>query len=1150
MKLLFTYALLVLNSFVLFGQDQQLLTVTEDSSQIQLTQVDIDVTIIGTIATTITKLTFYNPHDRILEGELNFPLSENQSVHRFAMDVNGSMREGVVVDKNQGTVAFEGVVRQTIDPGLLEQTYGNNYKARVYPIPATGNKTILIGYEEELQSSNIYQLIADYGHVSEFNLSVKVIDLSAKPVVKESTLGMLSFDRMPNAYIGSLSIADLDVNGQLIIDLPGNKNDQVFREQGEGDDIFYINVPLDVPAKEKPLPNSICVLWDVSYSAENREIPKELEFLKKYIAKVSDLEVRLILFSNDTVEDLHYRINDGTSDELIEVLRKAPFDGGTSFAAINLQEIKEDEIFLFTDGLFNLDSFESFRINLPIHFISSSNSVDYKIGRYVSSQTGGEFINLNVSSISEALNTLSSLQYSFLGIEGENGIVHSVYPKNPQTAGSRFSLAGLLNSNIAETIKIKFGTGKTVSDTYTIQIPSASGQEQNLERLWAKKKISALLENPNHESSHIATIAKTYNIVTPYTSLIVLDRIEDYVEYEIVPPKELQEEYYELLKEKTSDVSLSEEEILEDLLNEYEERIEWWSGEFKTSSTKDTLTDPIDSNAEEDSLSIDSESNQEEISRARNRDASLEQEIDQISSVVEDENSQQDLASQIIVSGNIVDEDGEPLVGASIVINGTSIGTISDLDGAYSISVGPKDTLQVSYLGYDNITYPVDDSSEINLRMSSSLELLEEVVVTGYAAAVTKSNLTSSISTVLQGRATGLAGSSNEYSIRVRGFSATNTEGPMVILDGALVSTETLELLDPNNIESISVVKDENLSAIYGAAAQNGLIIVTSKEATVHSLQLQDSIVALIDDIELEEWNPSESYLDSIEHSAPKDRYKTYLQLRKSYRSSPSFYIVVGNYFIQNGDIDLGLRIMSNIAELQLENHELLKTLAYAYQQEGEYEKSIPILKKVVDLRPHELHSKRDLALALQSNDQAQESLDLFHEILLSEDYNDEADRFPLFKTIVMTEMNNVISQNPDLDVSQIDTGLMKHLPVDIRVVLDWNNLETDLDLWIEEPNQEVSSYENMVTNNGGFLTEDYVDGYGPEEYSIKEAVKGEYKIIVDFYDDRVQKISGPVILQITIYKNYGSGNQELTKITRALSEEKDEIEIGSFVWR
>ncbi|WPP51764.1 DUF2135 domain-containing protein [Catalinimonas niigatensis] len=243
------------------------------------------------------------------------------------------------------------------------------------------------------------------------------------------------------------------------------------------------------------------------------------------------------------------------------------------------------------------------------------------------------------------------------------------------------------------------------------------------------------------------------------------------------------------------------------------------------------------------------------------------------------------------------------------------------------------------------------------------------------------------------------------------------------------------------------------------------------------------------------------------------------------------------------------MRILSNIAELDLENHELLKILAHTYLQIGEFERSLYLFDKVAQLRPDEPQSQRDLALAYQANEEYQKALDIFLEIILTE-WNDFDERFPSIKSTVLHEMNNLISlHKTKLDLSSVPKELIIDLPIDIRIVLDWNTLETDLDLWVTEPSGEKCYYENALTKLGGQLTEDYMDGYGPEEYLLKDAVPGEYKIEANFYDERVQKISGPVTLQVSIFTTYGSKHQKKKEITMQLEGVEDVIEIGSFNW-
>ncbi len=201
------------------------------------------------------------------------------------------------------------------------------------------------------------------------------------------------------------------------------------------------------------------------------------------------------------------------------------------------------------------------------------------------------------------------------------------------------------------------------------------------------------------------------------------------------------------------------------------------------------------------------------------------------------------------ISGTVVEAaTGDPLPGVSILIKGTSTGTITDQDGKYLIVASPTDVLVFSFIGFLNEEIPVGTSTTIDIRLIEDLIGLEEVVVTGYGIQK-KSDLTGSIASVsgedlsnmavisadqaLQGHAagvnitptTGIPGGS--VNIAIRGISSINGTQPLVIVDGVRAS---LGDINPSDIESVEILKDAASNAIYGSAGGNGVILVTTKD--------------------------------------------------------------------------------------------------------------------------------------------------------------------------------------------------------------------------------------------------------------------------------------------------------------------------------
>ena len=202
------------------------------------------------------------------------------------------------------------------------------------------------------------------------------------------------------------------------------------------------------------------------------------------------------------------------------------------------------------------------------------------------------------------------------------------------------------------------------------------------------------------------------------------------------------------------------------------------------------------------------------------------------------------------VKGTILDENREPLMSASVTVKGkTGLGVISDLDGRYEIGAAPSDVLVFSFIGYKTVEIPVEGRKAIEVRLEPDSEFLEATVVVGYGVQK-KVNLSGSVSAVnmeevgenraltnlssgLQGVVSGLLAQQSsgepgddEASVTIRGLGTLNNSAPLVVIDGVVGSMGDV---NPNDVASMSVLKDAASSAIYGSRAANGVILITTK---------------------------------------------------------------------------------------------------------------------------------------------------------------------------------------------------------------------------------------------------------------------------------------------------------------------------------
>jgi hypothetical protein len=212
--------------------------------------------------------------------------------------------------------------------------------------------------------------------------------------------------------------------------------------------------------------------------------------------------------------------------------------------------------------------------------------------------------------------------------------------------------------------------------------------------------------------------------------------------------------------------------------------------------------------------------------------------------------------------------------------------------------------------------------------------------------------------------------------------------------------------------------------------------------------------------------------------------------------------------------------------------------------QAGAPELAIPVLEKVQLLAEEEPQSFRDLGLAHAAAGHHQQAIDQLNQVLL----RPWGDRFAEIELIALAEMNAIIATAPTpLDTSRIDARLLKNLPLDLRAVLTWDADNSDMDLHVTDPNGEKCFYGHRFTYQGGRMSRDFTGGYGPEEFSLRDAKPGKYKVEANFYGSRQQAVAGAVSLQVTLSSGFGTAAQKDQTITLRLKGRGETEFVGEF---
>ena len=953
-----------------------------NANPMELRELSVDILVVGQTAVTTMEMTFYNPNTRVMEGEFQFPLADGQQVSRFALDINGKMREGVVVDKALGRKAFEDIVRRGVDPGLLEKTEGNNFKARVYPMPAQGSRRVLIAFEQELRQKNgqdFYFLpIASALQLQKFKLRTEVVSRLVKADIENSL--ELDFKQTRNSYISELSKDNYSLNKNIALTFPKVEKPQVLTTTKGNSSYLYGTMALgNTPQQTKNTPKKLGILWDVSHSAAQTDKEKTFAFLNDYFSHIQNTEVTLNTFSIRTSEAVNFEVKNGNWQNLKAYLQTLKYDGATDGNAMNFSP-KCDEYLLFTDGIFNFGAKDFSvteavkQIKTPITVINNSTIANTAKIQYLAGATGGNFIDLTTLSTAEAVKAACYTPFQFLGYEVKKGKVKDLYPeKGTALSGETFTFAGKLLSDEA-TIVVSVGYPNKVVAQQEISFSKDNVASQSeyalLRRVWAEKQI-AHLQRIGADQKQIDAVGRQYGIVTEGNSLIVLETLSDYLRYRITPPKELLQEYQKYLQLEEKDKKESAKEFLEEVIGQSAKQTKWWQTSYpkKVKNTKNNGS----------------------------------------------------LPSQYVIDG---------------------------------------DTLDVGY------------------------ELVEEA--------------------------------------------------PMAQRAERVAEVQILADKDANQFEEVVVM--DNASPMVSAISSNAAM----KRSESYS---EDTPEAPTGSIALNAYNPDTPYLKVMEYADEAKAVETYYKLKEEYGSTPSFYADVADYFFKKGNKEQAILVISNLAELGLDDPQLLRMLGYKLSSYGAKKEAVQVFRKVAELREEEPQSFRDLGLALADDAQYNEAVKTLYKVVTGV----WSSRFGDVQLVTMNDINSLIARHKGINTSYIDKRLLKKEPVDVRVVLSWDTDNCDMDLWVTDPKNEKCYYSNKLTYLGGKISEDVTQGYGPEEFMLKKAVKGKYKVQVDYFGTSSQKQLMPVSLRIIFYTHYGTPQQKQQETTVRLSNAKEFIEVGTF---
>ncbi|UXB42042.1 VIT domain-containing protein [Stenotrophomonas maltophilia] len=922
---------------------------------VQLRHARIEGEVQAGIAQTRITLEFHNPNRRVLEGELQFPLADGQQISGFALDINGEMRDAVPVPKDRGRQVFEEIARRGVDPGLLEQTAGNQFRLRIYPLPASGSRRVQLVMREPL---------AFDGQGWQWTLPLQFAAGAAAVELKLQAPATTSAGGAPFR----ISAGQLHWQGkgtqlpsQLQWSLPAVRQAQVQVAPWQDGNYLLAQLPAPLSHGPRTLPSDVGLLWDGSGSAGQRDRTREFALLDRYFAALGDGTVALTVLRDRAEPVRRFRIRAGNWSELRAALQAVRPDGASALAQWQPQSSVK-EYLLVSDGLltYGSEQLPTLAPDQRLFAVSSAGGrTDVVRLRGWSESHGGRFVALG-KDVDAAARALLSSPLD-VQVDAGRGVQDVVIDRRSEAQGWLWLHARLAADGVPMRVRVGDGEWEALPAT------QKSKDGELLAGLWAQARLQQLAVDRRGNREAMQRLSQQFGLVGPDTSLIVLETLEDYLRYAIRPSGKLRADYDARFARQVTDRAAADRQRLDEVAAHWKERQQWWNRSWPKGMPP------------------------------------------------------------------------QPKGGALEVASAD-----------YAMESAPVAMLAAPAPAAPPAPAPMAAAEQ---RMEAS-------------------------------------------SARARRSAPASNKA----------------------LDSITVTGGRVAAP---AAANEGEL-----------------------GIQLAAWQPDSAIARRLRQGPPSQLYDRYLAERDAHADSSAFFLDVADLLLEQGQRDLGLRVLSNLAEMDLDNRHLLRVLGYRLMQADAPALAVPVFEQVLAMGQEEPQSFRDLGLALAAAGKPQQALAPLYQVVV----RPWDSRFDGIALIALDELTNLVARStPRLDTTSIDPRLLQAMPLDLRVVLSWDADNSDMDLWVTDPNGERAYYGNRLTYQGGQMSQDFTGGYGPEQFSLRNAKPGKYKVEANYFGSRQQLVTGATTLMLRLTTHWGTSKQKDQMVTMRLKDRAETVLVGEF---
>lgn len=536
------------------------------------------------------------------------------------------------------------------------------------------------------------------------------------------------------------------------------------------------------------------------------------------------------------------------------------------------------------------------------------------------------------------------------------------------------------------------------------------------------------------------------------------------------------------------------------------------------------------------------------------------------------------------VKGKVVSNYG-PVGDIEVMNLTTGETTLTTLKGIYELRVALNDTLRFISKGFESFDRPISQIDSL-LDLSASGNTLREVILIGKPKSVEIEEIVLvgdkaldkrklgydvktldedeistnnvGLGTAIKGKIAGVeVGFNNDISATIiRGWNTINGNShPLLVIDGVplprsnlnkdssgnILGGGALDIIDPNNVKSVSVLKGLAATNRYGSEGNSGAILITTKTGSINSSTGKKAIVlgttstytneAYIMDSDLPEMTRALKPSQNIEEA-----YSVYLKIRENNINNYQFYVHAARYFSGWGNNFLTARVLSNSLEVSNGDPASLRAIAYEYESLGYLNEAINIYTKLIKDNPDHLQNYRDVALLYRKNGNINGAFEAYltcQNILLDKPIS----QLIGFEKAIISEFKSFLSVNGSLvNTNLVDKKFVGTKILFRRVVFQWNDFDSQFNLQIVNPQKRYFTWEHTKVADANRLKLDELNGFGVEEYFLTASDKGQWIFNIENLSAKIYSNKG-ITFKITVFEDFGTAKEKQTVRVVNISE-------------